>query len=45
VQAKIDQLFSDTRALINKHLNPRLADQLSGELTKAKTAGASAATP
>lgn len=39
VQGKIDQLFSDTRALLNKHLNMRLADQLSGELTKAKTGG------
>lgn len=43
VQAKIDQMFSDTRALLNKHLNPRLADQLTSELTKAKTGEASQA--
>lgn len=36
VQAKIDQMFKDTRALLDKHLSNRLADQLTGELTKAK---------
>ncbi|NLF71166.1 MAG: hypothetical protein GX575_19215 [Candidatus Anammoximicrobium sp.] len=39
VQAKIDQLFTDTRQLLLKFLDPRTSNQLADELLRAQRAG------
>jgi transcriptional regulator of heat shock response len=39
VQAKIDQLFTDTRQLLLKFLDPRTSNQLADELLRAQRPG------
>jgi hypothetical protein len=39
VQAKIDQLFTDTRQLLLKFLDPRTSNQLADELLRAQPSG------